>query len=168
MPLNLLKKYNELLDLNALNESHKKLSLRGVFDRDITNNPNFSFKGKKLNPTPKDGIVTMETLFSHLTTVMESKESRNRIFDIHRSQRLHWVKFHIDCKKTTDMLIFSVKEPEGFRTYIYDCTEKYAVVLEPLRNKNEYYLLSAYYVMGRDEKRDKFEKKYKRRLPELL
>lgn len=66
------------------------------------------------------------------------------------------------------MMVFSVKEPEGFRTYIYDQTEKYVVVLEPLRSRDAYYLLTAYFVEGKDEKRDKFEKKWKRKLPDIL
>ena len=66
------------------------------------------------------------------------------------------------------MLIFSVKEPNGNRTYIYDIDENYVIVLEPLREKNEYYLLTAFYVRGKDAKRKKYEKKYKRRLSDLL
>lgn len=67
------------------------------------------------------------------------------------------------------MLLFSVKEPEGYRTYFYDKDEKYVVVLEPLRTKDEYYLLTAYYLTGSDAKRDKIMAKYKkRRLNEVL
>ncbi|MCE2771514.1 MAG: hypothetical protein LW711_16105 [Saprospiraceae bacterium] len=67
------------------------------------------------------------------------------------------------------MYLFSVKEPEGYKTYFYDNDEKYVVVLEPLRNKNEYYLLTAYYLTGKDIKRDKIMAKYtKRRLNEIL
>ena len=55
MPTNLLKTYNALLDLAALNEAQRTKSLRGVFDRDITNNPDFKFRGKQLNPTPVAG-----------------------------------------------------------------------------------------------------------------
>jgi hypothetical protein len=65
------------------------------------------------------------------------------------------------------MLIFSVKEPDGIRTYIYDKDEQYVIVLEPLRKLSEYYLLSAYYVRGKDAAKDKFEKKYKRKLDKL-
>ena len=43
----------------------------------------------------------------------------------------------------------------------------YVIVLEPLR-ENEYYLLTAFYVRGKDAKRKKYEKKYKRRLSDLL
>ena len=168
MPLNLLKKYNELLDIGGLNPYDRKLSLKGVFDRDIADNPSFKFMEKQITPTPKDGEIKMETLFRHLTTVIVDKQTRKRDFDIHRSQRLHWVKYHINESKKDNMLVYSVKEPNGNRTYIYDKDEKYVVVLEPLRNNKEYYLLSAYYVRGRDAARKKFEKKYKRRLNETL
>jgi len=66
------------------------------------------------------------------------------------------------------MLFFSVKEPEGVRTYIYDTDEKYVIILEPLRNINQYYLLTAYHLMGKDAKRDKILNKYKRKLDEVL
>lgn len=48
------------------------------------------------------------------------------------------------------MLVFSVKEPEGIRTYIYDKDEKYVIILEPLRNGTQYYLLTTYYLTGKD------------------
>lgn len=168
MPLNLIKIYNALLDFAGYNEAQRKQSLLGVFNRDIVNHPNFNFKTKRITPTPADGVITMETLFTHLTTVMVDKITRKREFDLHRSLRLHWVKYHIEEQKKDEMLHFSVKEPEGFRTYIYDKDEKYVIVLEPLRNKNEYYLLSAYHLTGKDAHRDKMLKKYKRRLDELL
>lgn len=168
MPFNLLKKYNVLLDISGMSLRDRNSSLKAIFDRDITNNSNFKFRQKQITPTPSDGIIKMDTLFHHLTTVIVDKTTRKREYDIHRSQRLHWVKFHIDESKKENMLIYSTKEPLGYRTYIYDREEKYVIVLEPLRNKNEYYLLSAYYVRGKDVKRNKFEKKYKRRLSELL
>ncbi|WP_088655825.1 hypothetical protein [Geofilum rhodophaeum] len=33
-----------------------------------------------------------------------------RIFEIHRSQRLHWVKYHIDEKTNKKIEIFSTEE----------------------------------------------------------
>jgi hypothetical protein len=139
----------------------------GIFDRDITNNPNFTFKTKPIKPTPEDGVIKMSTLFTHLTTEIVDKETRKREFDIHRSVRLHWIKFHIDCRKKDNMLHFSVNEPEGIRTYIYDTNEKYVIILEPLRKQQEYYLITAYHLLGKDAKRDKIMKKYKRQLSEL-
>lgn len=94
---------------------------------------------------------------------MVDKETRKREYDNNRAIRLHWVKYHLDNGKKENMYLFSVKEPEGYRTYLYDKDEKYVVVLEPLRNKNEYYLLTAYYLSGKDVKRDKIMAKYKKR-----
>lgn len=168
MPLNLIKTYNGLLDFAGYNEAQRRISLIAVFKRDIVNHPNFNFRTKRITPTPADGVITMDTLFSHLTTVMVDKVTRRREFDLNRSIRLHWVKYHIEEHKVDEMLHFSVNEPEGFRTYIYDKIEKYVVVLEPLRNKTEYYLLSAYHLTGKDAQRDKMLKKYKRRLDEIL
>jgi len=59
------------------------------------------------------------------------------------------------------MPVFSAKDKGGIRTYIYDQTEHYVMVLEPLRKINEYYLLTAYHLKGKDNK--KIENKYKRR-----
>jgi hypothetical protein len=168
MPLNLLKIYNQLLDLGALNPYHRQQSLMGVFTRDFADNPVLKFKNKLITPTPADGVITMETLFNHLTTQIVDERTRRREFELHRSLRLHWVRFHIDERKADNMLIFSVKEPDGIRTYIYDKDEKYVVVLEPLRDRNSYYLLTAYHVMGKDAQRDKFAKKYKRKLSVVL
>lgn len=168
MPFNLLKSYNHLLDITGMSPQKRNTSLRGVFNRDITNNANFKFRDKQITPTPKDGQIPMETLFTHLITVVVDNKTKKRTFDIYRSQRLHWVKHHINETKKDNMIYFSVKEPQGIRTYIYDKEEKYVIVLEPLRNKSEYYLLSAFYVRGKDAQRNKFEKKYKRRLTELL
>lgn len=49
------------------------------------------------------------------------------------------------------MYVFSVEEPDGIRTYIWDKDEDYVSVLEPLRNKDEYYLLTAYHIEGKDK-----------------
>lgn len=168
MPLNLLKKYNDHLELGAYNVQQRNASLQAIFDRDIAQNNDFKFNQKRIQPTPLDGEIKMSTLFTHLTTVITDYNTKQRDFDIHRSVRLHWVKHHIDIKKQDNMLHFSVKEPQGNRTYIYDKEEKYVIVLEPLRKINEYYLLTAYHLKGKDLKRNKILKKYRRRLNELL
>lgn len=66
------------------------------------------------------------------------------------------------------MSVFSVEEPDGKRTYIWDKDEDYIIVLEPLRNKDEYYLLTAYYMEVKDKARNKKAKKWKRRIKEDL
>lgn len=169
MPLNQLKKYPDLLDIAGLNITERKKSLRAVFDRDITNNTNFSFRGKLIRPIFKEGEIPMDILFHHLTTVITNKATRKRDFDMDRSKRLHWVKYQIEEKKTNNILIFSSRDKNGKRTYIFDEDEMYVVILEPKINANKeqyYYLLTAYYLRGGDKK--KIKNKYKRRLQELL
>ena len=109
----------------------------------------------------------MARLFNHLTTVVVDKKTNHREYDRNRSIRLHWIRYHIEETKKENMLVFSVDEPIGIRTYIYDVDEEYVIVLEPLRNKGEYYLLSAYHIEGKDKARNKMMKKYRRRMDYL-
>lgn len=168
MPLNLIKIYNGLLDIDTLSPKERTESLLRVFNRDFIDAQQISFKDKEITPTPIDGIATMETLFHHLTTKKENPKLPKRVFDRARSIRLHWVRYHLEEKKTHNMLCFNVKEPEGFRTYVYDQDEEYVIVLEPLRDRTAYYLLSAYKLEGKDSQRKKIERKYKRRTIEPL
>jgi uncharacterized radical SAM superfamily Fe-S cluster-containing enzyme len=87
-----------------------------------------------------------------------------------RSVRLHWIRHHIEEQEKDNIFVFSVEEPCGIRTYIYDSNERYVIVLEPMRDleKQEYALLTAYYEDGKDKERRKIMKKYKRRLPNVL
>lgn len=169
MPLNLLKRYNAHLELESLTPIQRNESLKGVFNRDIVNNNSFAFRTKKIHSTPnEDGSSAMDTLFSHLTTEVVDKTTKAREYEMHRSVRLHWIRHHIDERKSTNMLIFSLQETNGFRTYIYDEDEKYVIVFEPLRVNTAYYLLTAFHVRGKDVKRKKYQKKYARRLPDIL
>lgn len=107
----------------------------------------------------------MARLFRHLTTVIADKSTNHREFEMARSVRLHWLRHHVEEKKPNNMYVFSVNEPAcGVRTYIYDKDENYVIVLEPLRNGQEYYLLTAYHLDGKDKARNKMMKKYSRRL----
>ncbi len=169
MPFNLLKQYNTVLELGSLTPKQREDSLMGIFNRDIVNNPSFTFHEKQIYPTPQEnGEISMKNLFTHLSCKIIDEKTREREFDMHRSIRIHWIKYHIDGRKRDNILIYSVQEPHGFRTYIYDISERYVIILEPLRRNNEYYLLTAFYVRGKDAKRNKYEKKYKRRLPNVL
>ncbi len=67
MALNLLKIYNQLLELFGT-EAQNISSLKGVFNRDFMNQE-VVFNDKKVYPTPRhDGEIPMDTLFRHLTT----------------------------------------------------------------------------------------------------
>lgn len=168
MPLNLIKSYNSLLDFGGMNTYQRKDSLKLVFKRDFIDSVPIIYNAKEIFPTPKDGEDTMGRLFNHLTTTITDRKTRKREYDNDRSQRLHWLRFHINEGKKDNILTFSVKEPEGIRTYIYDIDELYVIILEPLRKVPAYYLLTAYYLRGKDAKRNKILKKYKRRINELV
>mgnify|MGYP000168437366 CR=1 FL=1 len=170
MTFNLTKKYNDLLDIMGLPEVQRIESLRRIFNRDIQNNPHFTFNNKPIYPTPREnGSIAMENLFNHLTRKEVNKEIHHREFDMSRSQRLHWIRHHTEQHKQNNMLYFSVAEPHHLRTYIYDMDEKYVIVLEPQRNGAAYYLLTAYHLEGKDAAKDKIINKYNRRkLADLL
>lgn len=170
MPFNLTKKYNDLLDILGMSEGQRTESLRRIFNRDIQENEYFSFNGKPIYPTPnEDGAIAMEMLFNHLTRKEVDKDTHHREFDTSRSQRLHWIRHHVERRKQDNMLYFSVAEPRANRTYIYDIDEKYVIVLEPRKNGTAYYLLTAYHLEGKDAARNKIMSKYnRRRLPNLL
>ena len=176
MPLNLIKKYPELLDISSLNDRDRIISLKGIFKRDIENNEEFCFRTKTIRPIAKeDGKASMETLFHHLTTRTNVNEKgvelKTRSFDIHRSQRLHWIKFHTEEQKQDKVFIFSCKERikgrDRLRTYIYDIKQSYVIILEPQRSERDYYLLTAYYINEKSEKNN-IEKKEKRKLSEVI
>lgn len=176
MPFNLLKKYPDLLDIAHLPEPERIKSLQGIFKRDIENNPNLSFRSKNIRPI-KGEEPGMQLLFRHLTTeVIEEidesgKRYNRRLFEIDRSRRLHWVKVHIEEVPKEKIEVFSTEERDNgksvFRTYIYNVTYKYVVVLEPQRSKTDYYLLSAYH-LNRSYGEKMMNKKMKSKLTELL
>lgn len=160
MAFNILKKYPELLDLGGLDERERKASLQSIFNRDIAENENFRFRGKRIYPIKSDGEIDMERELLHLTTEEidatdeEGNIYKRRVFDRFRSERLHWIRPHVEEKVTdSDIVVFSVNERNQrkrqnvVRTYIYNRSRKYVIVLEPqIRNGEAYYLLTAYYL----------------------
>ncbi|MBR9920308.1 MAG: hypothetical protein GYB31_05655 [Bacteroidetes bacterium] len=177
MPFNLLKVYAALLELAHLNEHQRRQSLRGVFDRDIADNENLNFRTKQIRPIKKeDGEPAMDTLFHHLTTkkdeTEEGRRQRRRVFEMARSQRLHWILYHLEESDPDKLEVFSyedrdpVKRKDIIRTYIYDTEQEYVIILEPQRSGTDYYLLTAYHL---NEKRGlkQIKKKLKKKLPDL-
>ncbi|MBW8326911.1 MAG: hypothetical protein K0M50_19260 [Prolixibacteraceae bacterium] len=176
MPLNLLKKYPELLEIGHLAEPDRNISLKAVFKRDIEDNPDLRFRTKVIRPI-KGEEPAMQLLFRHLTTEeieetdSDGKTYKRRIFEIHRSQRIHWVKFHFEERLKDVISVFSTEERingrNAFRTYIYDHKQKYVIVMEPQRSGKDYYLLSAYF-LNRSYGEKMMQKKMKSKLPQLL
>lgn len=154
MPFNLMKRYPQLLELAGMSEKERIKSLRLVFDRDITDNNQFSFRTKRIYPIKTNGKIDMDREFLHLTTNEDLGENgiMHRIYDCFRSERLHWIRTHIEEKTGDNIVIFSIEERnqkkrvDETRVYIYNKGQKYVVVLEPLRNSMAYFLLTAYYL----------------------
>jgi len=102
--MNILRKYPELLELAYLDYKERMDSLRAIFKRDIEDNPDFNFRRKKIHPI-KGEEPAMQLLFNHLTKEEieiedeQGKKYKRREFDMHRSQRLHWIRHHIEEKK---------------------------------------------------------------------
>jgi hypothetical protein len=178
MPLNLTKIYNQHLELLHLAEYPRNVSLRAVFDRDITNNNAFFFRTKTIRPLKIEGQINMDTLFSHLTyqteyeTYEKGKTIKKRsIFDIERSKRLHWIWHHIQERSIANIDVFSFEDridgKNVIRTYIYDFVEHYVIILEPQRSGLDYYLLTAYYLSEKLGGIKQIEKKRKRRLTDI-
>ncbi len=177
MPLNKLKKYPELLELDHLGERERNESLKGIFNRDIVDNDGFAFRGKRIYPIKSDSTVDLEREFMHLTTEEteetdeDGKVVRHRAYDRFRSERLHWIRTHIDEKVTdSDIAVFDYternvrKRTDVRRTYIYNKTRKYVIALEPQRRDGgSYYLLTAYYLnreYGEKEMKNKLKSEH--------
>ena len=137
---NLMKKYPELLELSG-SEQDNRDSLSRVFKRDIQDNSDFVFRGDRIYPIKCEGLMDLERLFKHLTHRADAR----------RSERLHWIRHHIEEKSPDCLEVFTVMERDTAKrrdvtkTYLYDAGEHYVIVLEHLR-KGGYYLLTAFYL----------------------
>ena len=170
---NLLKTYPELLDIVSLCEKERHHDLQAIFKRDIEDNLNFAFRSWRIYPIKVQGEADMGRLFKHLTCEeieVESEDGKKypkRVFEIARSQRLHWIKHHIDEKTPSNIDVFTVEERDPKKrkvrkTYIYDKVEKYVIVLEQQRT-NAFYLLTAYH-LNKEYGRKALLKKMKKRI----
>lgn len=175
MPFNLLKTYSDLLEVSHLNSNQRTLSLRGVFNRDIQDNLGLNFRTKIIRPVKKDdGESSLDVLFNHLITqdTLDAKGRKTgaREFEINRSLRLHWVRYHIEESKHENIAIFSyldrIDGTNVIRTYIYDKDQSYVVILEPQKSHLDYYLITAYH-LNKDFGYKQIEKKLKNKLEEL-
>lgn len=176
MPLNLPKTYPQLLELMHYNEYDRKSSLRRIFNRDVQENNAFYFLKKVIRPIKIDGLINLDRVFNHLVTEDEEvirddgSKYTKRVFEKDRAHRLHWLKLHVEMAIKDEVVVFSVverdktKRKDITRTYIYNITQKYVVVLEPQNSEKDYYLLSAYH-LNKKYAIKQMGKKYKKKLP---
>lgn len=153
---NILKVYPELLDIVGLSERDRQHDLLAIFKRDIEDNFDFAFRSWRIYPIKAQGEADMGRLFKHLTCeeiMVECEDGTKypkRVFEVARSQRLHWINHHIKEKTPSNIDVFTVEERDTKKrkvkkTYIYDKVEKYIIVLEQQRT-NAFYLLTAYHL----------------------
>ena len=96
----------------------------------------------------------------YLTRVVVDEKTKKREFESERAIRIHWIKHHLERHHTlNNVLTFKVEDEK--RVYLLDKSERYLIVLEPLRNEEAYYLLSAYKLLPSNYK--KIMKKYEKR-----
>lgn len=108
-----IKKYPALLDITGLNEKQRTVSLRGVFNQDIQNNPALLFRGKQIRPIKAEGEASMGSLFNHLTRE-ETKEKQpngsfltKRVFEKEKNKCVrNWQMFYQKCIKPQGSVIF--------------------------------------------------------------
>ncbi len=172
MPTNLLKRYPELLELGHLSEREREGSLRRVYDRDFQDTAPCCFRKRPVRPIKRmDAATDIDILFRHLITTDAPEGSTGRVFDMPRSQRLHWIRHHLDEKSSSAMLVFSIEDRsvsgrKRLHTYLLDTEQRYVVILEPYRKHPDYYLITAYPLEARNFK--KLKQRYARRLPDVL
>lgn len=154
MPFNKLAVYSTLLSLEAYTLQQRNEALLFIYERDIYNNPQLKFRGKGVRPMKSlDNEATKLTHLAHLInkeSVDEFGVKKRDNFDIQRSKRLHWVKYHICETNPIAIKVFNyidrIKGIDYRRTYIYDEVQKYVVILEPKRDGSDnMYLITAFY-----------------------
>ncbi|WBL25132.1 hypothetical protein [Zunongwangia sp. HGR-M22] len=179
MPTNLIKKYDSHLEINHLPEDKRTISLKAIFDRDINNDKQITFRDKIIRPLKKDGDVDMEVLFSHLTNRTEDTYDdkgnvikKRSVFDFERSKRLHWILPHLkENINGADIRVFSSNHRQNGRnikrTFIHNLSKNYVIILEPQRSGSDYYFITAYYLEKKYGGHKTIKNKYKNKLPEI-
>ena len=172
MPFNKITKYSDLLSLESYNETQRTETLLSIYERDIFDNTSLKFRGNTIRPMKSiDDDNTKRTHFAHLTCKTskdENKIEKRNCFDIQRSKRLHWIKYHILESCPSKIKVFNymdrIRDKNYLRTYIYDEIENYIIILEKKRDASDcMYIITAYYI---DEKytKEQINKKYKKRI----
>ena len=159
MPLNLLKKYPELLILSGSVDA-MKASLHKIYLRDIEDNNDFKFRGIQIHPLKsKEGQLEMNRTFDHITTrEFPQYDEKGKLlplskreFDMPRAVRLHWINHHVHEYTPKNIEVFTIVERDQKKradvkhTYIYDKVERFVIVFDR-REEKDFYLLTAYYL----------------------
>lgn len=107
--------------------------------RDIEDNSDFAFRSWRIYPIKAQGEADMGRLFKHLTCeeiMVECEDGTKypkRVFEVARSQRLHWINHNIKEKTPSNIDVFTVEERDSaihlFEIYCKDYIEILLVML---------------------------------------
>ena len=151
-----MKKYPELLELSGSEQDNWASLSRGLLSEMFKIIP-ILYSRDRIYPIKCEGLMDLERLFKHLTHRAEhfiddaGRVYEKRIYDARRSERLHWIRHHVEEKSPDCLEVFTVTERDTAKhrdvtkTYLYDAGEHYVIVLEHQR-KGGYYLLTAFYL----------------------
>ena len=148
-----------LLSVNPWN-SNTFDSLYAVFERDFkSTQPVFKGEPVWFFPELEDG---KEVIFWHLTHKKDG-ETRERLPDPRRAERLPWVRKIIDNADEPEILCWDFNEATGnVNTYLWLKDSDFVVIMKKYRN-NSHRLLTSFYIEYPHYRR-KLEKKYTQRI----
>jgi len=150
MILTLIPHFNDD-DLITTEVNHDQIGkLFEIFRRDFIDDP-FLVRGKnvKINmqvPKVKEYECYCET-FYHIIT---RKYGRDRLYDCHRANRIHWIKPILTSQDTKNILRFKWKDEDNFCKDHFWCQPKqFMVVLKEI--SPEYLIVTSFCVDKSDE-----------------
>ncbi|KAA0994156.1 hypothetical protein FXO21_21855 [Dyadobacter sp. UC 10] len=104
------------------------------FKRDFIDNP-FKIDGLNIKIVLKNssipGFETYPETFVHLIT--RKVESRQRMFDRHRANRIHWIRCILENRNEEEIIFFQYPEDSGrLRDYYWYRDEDFLVIMEKI------------------------------------
>jgi hypothetical protein len=130
------------------------------FDRDFIQNP-FKVNGFQvkviLASSAVPGFEAYPETFVHLIT--RKGTGKQRLFDRHRANKIHWIKCILENRKEDDITFFKYPEDDGsLRDYYWLKDENFLVIMEKVAP--DYLVITSFHI---DNKRNRayFEEKEK-------
>lgn len=137
------------------------VELYEIFKSDFVYNACY-YEGRKITFKRTNTINEKEDGFWHLISYENKVEGR--IPDFKRAKRLSWVKAVIENHGHSEIKDFDYLEAtEDVRKYLWLENHDFVVILEEYRNRQRFFLVTAFHVSG-PYKRTDLEKKYEKRI----
>jgi hypothetical protein len=140
-------------------------ALYEVFERDLKS-AYLTYLGYNVWFYPDTEEEGKETIFWHLTTREDRDNPPDRLPDLRRCERLHWIRLLIERCPDRDGHILDWDHEEGdgsIKTYIWLQHHDFLIILKKLPDGRRRLITS--YHLDNAHQRNKTRKKYERRLP---